>query len=300
MLLDLDHQAQLFQVGHDGLAGHKAVHAAVFFGCFVVDLGGQRQHRDHGQLVALAHLIVVLVMRRRHLHHAGAEFAVHVFVGDDGDLAAHQRQGHGLADQGAIALVFGVDHHGHVAQHGFGTGGCDHQIAFAAGQRVGDMPERTVFLLVFHFQVGDCRLQHRVPVHQALAAVDQALLVQLHKGLGHHLGQLVVHGEVLAAPVHGIAHAAHLGGDGVAGLFLPLPDLLGELVAAQVIAAHALGLQLTLHHDLGSDACVVGAGNPGRVVALHAVVACQRVHDGLVERVAHVQRTCHIGWGQLD
>ncbi len=40
-----------------------------------------------GRLVALAHGVVVLVVRGRHLHHARAEFLVHVLVGDHRDLA---------------------------------------------------------------------------------------------------------------------------------------------------------------------------------------------------------------------
>ena len=86
----------------------------------------------------------------------------------------------------------------------------------AVAERVLDVPHETVALFVLNFEITDRALQHRVPVHQALAAVDQSLLIQLHKGLSHGLGQLVVHREVFAAPVHAVAHAAHLGRDGVA------------------------------------------------------------------------------------
>jgi hypothetical protein len=173
--------------------------------------------------------------------------------------------------------------------------------ARAIGQRVADVPQRAVFLFALHFQVGHGGLQHRVPVHQALAAVDQALLVQAHEGLGHHLGQLVVHGEVFAAPVHAVAHAAHLRGDGVADFSFHSHTLATKFFAAQVVAAaDALLLQLALHHDLRGDAGVVGAGHPQRVEAAHAVVARQAVHDGLVERMAHVQRARHVGRRQLD
>ena len=71
----------------------------------------------------------------------------------------------------------------------------------------------------------------------------------------------------------------------------------------QVVAADALFGQLALHHNLGGDAGVVGARNPAGVVALHAVIAGQAVHDGLVEGVAHVQGAGHIGggsWMQKD
>src|SRR5690606_26269504 len=116
--------------------GDKAVHAAVFLRRFVVDLGGQRQHADHGQLVTLADLVVVLVVGRRDLHYAGAELAVHVFISNDGNLATHQWQGYGLADQVLVAFIFRVHHHGHVAQHGFGAGGGHDQLTFTAAQWV--------------------------------------------------------------------------------------------------------------------------------------------------------------------
>jgi hypothetical protein len=66
------------------------------------------------------------------------------------------------------------------------------------------------------------------------------------------------------------------------------------------VARQALVLQLALDDDLRGDAGVVGARQPQRVVAAHAVVARQRVHDGLVERVPHVQRARHVGRRQLD
>jgi hypothetical protein len=83
-------------------------------------------------------------------------------------------------------------------------------------------------------------------------------------------------------------------------LFLPLPHAGDEVLAAQFLARQALVLQLALHHDLRGDARVVGARHPQRVVAAHAVVARQRVHDGLVERMAHVQRARDVGRRQLD
>ncbi len=306
VLLHLDQRAEGFEVGHHGLAGHEAVHALVLGRGVLVDSGLQRQHHDHRQLVALAHGVVVLVVRGGDLHHARAEFLVHVVVGDHRDLAVAQRQVDHLADEVRVACILRVHHQRHVAQHGFRAGGGHRQAARSIGQRVGDVPQRAVFFFALDFQVGHCGLQLGVPVHQALAAVDQALLVQLHEGVGDHLGELVVHGEVFTAPVHAVAHAAHLRGDGVAGLFLPLPNLAHKVLArlgrggAHVVAADALFLQLALHHDLRGDARVVGARHPHRVETAHAVVAREAVHDRLVERMAHVQRARHIGGRQLD
>jgi hypothetical protein len=66
------------------------------------------------------------------------------------------------------------------------------------------------------------------------------------------------------------------------------------------VARLALLLQLALHHDLGGDARMVGARHPHRVETSHPVVAGQAVHDGLVERVPHVQRAGDVGRRQLD
>ena len=251
--------------------------------------------------MALPHRVVVGVVRRRDLDDAGAEVLVNVVVGNNGDFAPHQWQRDRLADQVLVALILRVHHHRHVAQHRFGSRGGHHQFfATAIGQRIGDVPQKTVFFGAFDFEVGDGGFQLRVPVHQALAAVDQALLVQPHEGFGDHLGQLVVHGEVFAAPVHRGAHAAHLAGDGVARVLLPLPHTGDEVLPAQVVAALFLLLQLALDHDLRGDAGVVGARDPRRVEALHAVVARQAVHDGLVERVPHVQRAGYVGRRQLN
>ena len=66
------------------------------------------------------------------------------------------------------------------------------------------------------------------------------------------------------------------------------------------MAGFAFTGELALDHDLRGNAGVVGAGHPQRVLAQHAVVARERVHDGLVKSVAHVQRARHVGRRQLN
>ena len=77
--------------------------------------------------------------------------------------------------------------------------------------------------------------------------------------------------------------------------FLPLPDFFEELLAAEVVARNALRVELTFDDDLRRNPGVVGSRLPQRVVAAHAVVARQRIHDRLVEAMAHVQRSGDVG-----
>ena len=81
---------------------------------------------------------------------------------------------------------------------------------------------------------------------------------------------------------------------------LPLPDALDERFAAEVVAMFALGVELALDHHLRGDAGVVGARLPQRVVAAHAVLARERVHERVLERVAHVQRAGDVRRRQHD
>ncbi len=75
-------------------------------------------HVDLRQVVAFAGLEIVGIVRRRHLHRAGAELRLRQFVGDDGNLAVHQRQQNLLAVQMRVALVFCIYGNGGIAQHG--------------------------------------------------------------------------------------------------------------------------------------------------------------------------------------
>ena len=258
-------------------------------GCVFVEDVQQRQ------VVALADFIVVEIVGRGDFHAAGAELWIAVVVGDDRDAAANQRQLNEFTDQGFIAFVFRVYRNRRVAEHGFRAGGGDDQVvqAFcglgAVSQRVAQVPQETFLVVVFHFKVGDRRVQLGVPVDQALAAIDQAVFVQAYKGFFHRFRQAVVHGETLAAPVYRRAQATDLTADVATGLIFPFPDFFQELLAAQVVAVQTLCFDLTLNQHLGCDTRVVGARLPQGVATLHATETDQGVHDRVVKTVTHVQ-----------
>jgi hypothetical protein len=79
-----------------------------------------------------------------------------------------------------------------------------------------------------------------------------------------------------------------------------IDDAFHELVAPQVVPCHALEFQLALDDDLRGDAGVVRADDPVGGEAAHAVVTGQRIHERLLEGVAHVQGARDIGRWKLD
>lgn len=106
-----------------------------------------------------------------------------------------------------------------------------------------------------------------VPVHRALATVNQVFFVQANEDFFHGIGKTFVHGEALALPVNGVAETAHLAGDGAAGFRFPLPDFVDKRFATVVVAGFTFfSGNLTFNHHLGCDTRVIGTGLPQGVL----------------------------------
>ena len=249
----------------------------------------------HGQVVALPHGVIVEVVGGGDLHAPRAELGVDVVVGDDRDTAAHQGQFDEGADELGVALVVRVHGDSGVAEHRLRPSrGNDEVIvagtcAAAVGEGIAQFPKAPFLFDVLHLEIRQCGLEHRVPIHQALAAVDEAVLVQAHEDFGHGAREAIVHGETLTGPVDGRAHAAQLLGDLSARRLFPCPHALDELLAAEFGPALLLLFELALDHHLRRDACVVRTHLPERVASAHALIANQRIHERVLERMAHVQ-----------
>ena len=292
--LHLHEIALLLQIGHDRLAGLVAVEPVVL--AAVTDLRVLVDALHLLEIMAQADLVVVGVVAGRHLHRAGAEAELDVFVRHDRELAPHERQDRVLADEVPIALVVRVDGHAGVAQHGLGPGRGDDELLVGVLDRVADVPEVARHVLVLDLRVRQGGAAVRAPVDDAAALVDEALFVEIAEGLAHGLGADLVQREAVAVPVAGGAHLLLLLDDAVAVLVLPVPDALEELLAAQIVAAQAFLLaQLLLDAHLRGDARVILPGQPERRVALHPLVAGQDVLQRRVQRVAHVKLPRDVG-----
>jgi hypothetical protein len=164
-----------------------------------------------------------------------------------------------------------------------------------ADDGIANLPQLSGHVFVLHFEIGDGRAAARAPVHDVLAAIDQAVFIEADEHLAHGARKIFVHGEIFAVPVDGCAEALHLVEDGAAVELFPLPHALDEFFAAQVAALLAFFGEMALDHHLRGDAGVVGAGQPERDEAAHAMPAHDDVHLRLVEHVAHVQAAGDVG-----
>src|SRR6185503_5223409 len=206
-------------------------------------------------------------MRRRDLHRTRAKFAADPIIGDDRDLAIHQRQAQLLAMEVRIALVIRVNSHGYVPEHRLRARGRNRQrlagvLPILSNDRIPDLPEMPLVLVIDNFEIADRSLAAWAPVHDVGAAIDQPLLVELYKSFTNGDGEPLVHGEVFATPVDRRTQALHLAQDRAAIVFAPFPHALDKGVSPHLLPRAALAHNLAFHQHLGSDTGVVRAWNP--------------------------------------
>ena len=273
-----------------------------YFGLFGIGLS-VRPHRTlgihqgiHRDAAAFGNLVVVEIMCAGDFHRTRAEVFVRIFVGDDRDQAALRlwtnRNFAQHANDRRIAFVRWVHSNSAVAKHGFGARGGDGDViaSFAerfvpvfvffdvfiggpTGERVFEVPHVAVNFDILDFKIGNGRFKMRVPVHEALAAIDQPVFVHLDENLDHSIVEVAVftlrgvrrtgHGKGIARPIAGRAKALELFDDGATGFGFPFPDLFKECITAHLGAfRQAVGGEFLLNHQLGGDTRVVLARLP--------------------------------------
>ncbi|OPZ05246.1 MAG: hypothetical protein BWZ08_02540 [candidate division BRC1 bacterium ADurb.BinA292] len=295
MILNLDQQTLRLQVRHDPLARLRHRQPGIGPGVGVERPVGI-QNVDEFQIVPPAHLVVVRIVRRRHLDRPRPEFPLHQRIGDDRDRPPHQRQRHLLADHPAVALVLGMHRHRRVAEHRLGPRRRHLDRPRTVGQRITDMPQVAPHFLVHHLVVRQRRLQRRRPVDQVVAAIDQSLFVQLLEHRQHRARQPLVHRKPRPRPVARAAQPTQLVDDPRAVLLLPRPDPFQKRLASQVAPVFLfLVPQPALHHVLRRDAGVIRPRHPQRVAPLHSPPARQDVLQRVVQCVADVQKARYVG-----
>ena len=205
------------------------------------------------------------------------------------------------ARPGSVSFVLGMDSDGRVPQHGFGPGGRDDEtLSRIVRRRIPDAPQPSVHLLMLDLHVRKGRPASRAPVHQPLAPVDQPLLIQGDEGLPDGARQALVQREAFAVPIARGAQPPKLVQDASAVFLAPFPDPFDERLAAESGAVGPFLRQGALDDVLRGDPGVVGPGDPDGVEPLHPLPPGQDVLEGVVQRVAHVERAGDIGRGDDD
>ena len=94
-------------------------------------------------------------------------------------------------------------------------------VGCAVFQRVAEPPQLAVDFNLLDLDVGDCRLEVRVPVHQALAPVDEPLVVKILENPENRIVKARVHREAVPRPVAGGSKSLQLVYYRTSGFVLP-------------------------------------------------------------------------------
>jgi hypothetical protein len=294
--LDLLQQPALLELLDHRLASGESVHATESLGNGIAERRVLVEDVDLLEIMTQPDLEVVGIVRRRHFHETRPELRIDELIRDDGDLALGQRQAHRLADQVLVPVVLRMNSHGGIAEHGLRPRrGHDDVARLVAYDRIALIVQGALDVLVLDFLVRQSRGATRTPVHDVVAAIDQALLVEPDEDLAHGLAGARIEREAGALPIGGTADRFQLIEDRPARLAYPFPDSLDERLATQVPATLPFSRQAALYHVLGRDSGVVGPGDPQSLSPLHTAPADQNVLDGVVETVTHMQLGGHVG-----
>ena len=251
--------------------------------------------------MALARVVVVAIVGRRDLHGAGAEVALDDVIGDDRDVALHERDADPPTDQRPIARIVGVNGHRRVAEDRLGTGRGDgdrlvgERLAVLAEEVVADLPERARLGRRNDLEVRDARPAARAPVDERLRPVGQPIPVQLGERMADGLRGDVVHREAQPAPVEAGPDSALLGEHDRTSSFHERAHPLEVALATEALTALALLGELLVEHELGGDRGVVETGQPERGPTEHPRVADHEVLDRRALRVAEVEGARDVG-----
>ena len=300
----LDQEPFALELLHDLLARVESVEADQLRGNAPsgIDPVGHRRlgghdHR-HLQVVPLAHFKIVRVVRGGDFHHASAELAVDIGIGNHRNVDVADGQSDGLPHEIGVALVLGVHGHGDVAEHGLGARRGDLDAARGiVGQRIPDVPQRAGLVVELGFFVRERGEAARAPVNHPMAAIDETVVVEAHEDFADRHAQLGAQCVRGAGPIGARANRTQLLEDHAAGLLHVRLHPLHECVATEVVAGEVLLGDLLLDDVLRRDARVVGARDPEGLVARHAAPADQHILRRVVEPVSHVQHPRHVRRG---
>ena len=208
--------------------------------------------------------------------------------------------GYAFAHQVSIALVCRIYTDSGIAQYGLRTGGGHGHVLVALLHPVAHEIELALLFAIQHFLVRNCSARLRVPVDHPYPPVYPALAVQVDKHFDHASVTELVHGEAGAVPVAGGPKLLELFKDDASVFFLPFPGVAEEFLPAELGFPQAALAQHGHHPGFCCDGGVIGTRHPAGLEALHPLFAYQHILNGVVEHMAHVQHTRHIGRGDHD
>ena len=170
-------KSKFFQICNHCLTCFIAVHTSVF-SAKLVDGRIVIHNVDLFQIVTASNLEVVRVMGRCNLYTSCSEFLVYIFIGNHRDFSVCERKLQHLADKIFVTLILRVYGNSSITQQSFRTSSCDlYETSLFSYDRVINVPEKSVLILMLNLCIRDGSLAYRTPVDNSGTFVDIAFFI---------------------------------------------------------------------------------------------------------------------------
>ena len=170
-------KSKFFQICYHCLTCFVTVHTSVF-STKLVDGRIVIHNVDLFQIVTASNLKVVRVMGRCDLYTSCSEFFVYIFIGDHRNLSVCERKLQHLADEILVALIFRIYGNSSITQQGFRTCSCNlYETSLFPYDRVINVPEKSVLILMLNLCIRDGSLAYRTPVDDSGTFIDIAFFI---------------------------------------------------------------------------------------------------------------------------
>ena len=174
---NLHQKAKLVQILYHGFSCFVTIHAGVFT-TQLID-GSIIIHDVYfRKVVSLSNLEVVRVMCRCDLYASGTKFFINILIGNNRDLSVCERKLQHFANNVFVTVIIRVYCNCSISKKCFRTCCCNfHEFSFFSNNRVIDVPEKSVLILMLNLCIGNGSLAYRTPVDNTGTFVDVAFFI---------------------------------------------------------------------------------------------------------------------------
>ena len=173
----LNQKAKLVQILYHDFSCLVAIHACVF-SAKLIDGSIIVHDVDFRKVVSLSNLKVVRVVCRSDLYASSSEFLVNILVCNYWDLSVCERKLQHFAYDIFVTVIIRVYCNCSISKKCLRTGSCDlYEFALFSNNRIVDVPEESVLILMLNLCIGNGGLAYRTPVDNTGSLVDVSFFI---------------------------------------------------------------------------------------------------------------------------
>ena len=200
---NLHKKSECIKISNHCLSCLVTIHACIL-AAKLVDRSIIIHNIDLFEIMTLSNLEIVRIVCRCDLYTAGSKIFIYILISNHRNLTVREWQLQHLTNDILVSLVLWIYCNGCITEQCLRTCGCDlYESSFLANNRIIDVPEEAILLLMYNLCIGNGCLTNRTPVYDTGTSVHISFFIQLTEYLCNCLVISFIHRETLTIPVCG-------------------------------------------------------------------------------------------------